>query len=95
MVSYQRINGTLCRAYLFCHRRLACAVMHPGPSPAGIESEVTSHVERLNSSDAYTVATWCSTSDDSLMGRGIGFLHAMPMTELAVVPHGIFIMRFI
>jgi hypothetical protein len=46
------------------------------------DSEVTSQVDWLNSSDAYSVATRCSTSANSFMGRGIGFLHAMPMTTV-------------
>src|ERR1700688_671376 len=46
------------------------------------DSEVTSHDVWLNSSDAKSVATLCSTSANSFIGRGIGFLHAMPMTTV-------------
>src|ERR1700683_1940127 len=59
---------------------------NPAPSPAEIEcfdivtlpgdSEVTSHDVWLNSSDAKSVAVWCSTSVNSFIGRGIGSLHA-------------------
>jgi hypothetical protein len=71
-------------------RKRASRLSNPAPSTAGIkcfdivtlpgDSEVTSQVDWLNSSDAYSVATRCSTSANSFMGWGIGFLHAMPMT---------------
>src|SRR3984885_11478573 len=66
-------------------RMRASRPSNPAPSPADIEcfdivtlpgdSEVTSHVDWLNSSDAYSVETCRSTSANSFMGRGIGFLH--------------------
>jgi len=73
-------------------RSRASRPTNPAPSPAEIEcfdidtlpgdSDVTSHDVWLNSNDAKSVATRCSTSVDSLMGRGIGFLHAMPLTTV-------------